>query len=395
MSLIRTADYADSKRATTPRMLVRSGQAIVSILLNWGLLVCVVIAVIAIQDRDAASARAPLPPPRARLSASDVQQWRDFPSYHGVIPVLLYHGINTSGQNYSVTPRLFAQQMMALHVAGFHAITLRQYAEYAHGERANLPAKPILLTFDDGRLDAYREATRLLRQFGFHAAMFTFASWPTAHPGFSLNWGELQRMQRSGIWTIQEHGGTGHEYIRYNAAGAIGGVYANREYLPASPGHRGHLESFRAFVRRVTGDIEWGNEQLKTQIPGYQPISFAVPYANFGQEETNDKRIPPFMLRWLDNHFSVLFGGDYLDKGRNRPYQIAGRFSSRHAYAYRMTMGQRMQLPALYCRLYDWATRTPIWREYRCLHLGNIGAYTTAAVRRSVQLPPARRAPSA
>ena len=35
-----------------------------------------------------------------------------------------------------------------------------------------LPAKPVLLTFDDGRLDSYRGADAPLQRMGMHAAMF-------------------------------------------------------------------------------------------------------------------------------------------------------------------------------------------------------------------------------
>ena len=43
-------------------------------------------------------------------------------------------------------------------------------------------------------------------------------------------------------------------------------------------------------------------------------MAFAVPYGDYGQEQTNDPRIPAFTLPWLDRHFSVVFGGDYLDR---------------------------------------------------------------------------------
>ena len=72
--------------------------------------------------------------------------------------------------------------MLALKAAGFHAITLAQYAAWVHGDRRGMPSKPILLTFDDGRRDAYRAANNLLVQYGFHATMFTFGAWPVANP---------------------------------------------------------------------------------------------------------------------------------------------------------------------------------------------------------------------
>jgi peptidoglycan/xylan/chitin deacetylase (PgdA/CDA1 family) len=347
-------------------MLKRAGKASGRLLLNWGALIAVVATILLARQHAQAVNQAPLPVPRVHLQAADTQQWAHFPSYTGSVPVLVYHGINDTNQAYTVTPQLFAEQMLALKTAGFHAITLAQYAKFVHGDRRGLPAKPILLTFDDGRRDAYRVANNLLHDYGFHGTMFTFGAWPIANPGFSLTWNELQHMQRSSIWSVQEHGGRGHEYVKYNAAGAKGAVYAFLRYEQSNNG--GHLESYRHFVRRFTTEVRWGKRQFIGHVPGYQPLAFAIPYGDYGQEQTNDQRIPAFTLPWLDRRFPVVFGGDYLDLVPGRRYAIPGRFSPK--LAYRITMQQATRLPVLYCRLKDWVTNVPVWKEYRCLRLG-------------------------
>jgi hypothetical protein len=65
--------------------------------------------------------------------------------------------------------------------------------------------------------------------------MFTFAAWPATNPGADLTWGELRHLERSGMWSVQEHGGHGHEDVIYNAAGDDGGVYAFRQYIAGRP----------------------------------------------------------------------------------------------------------------------------------------------------------------
>ena len=129
-----------------------------------------------------------------------------------------------------------------------------------------------------------------------------------------------------------------------------------------------HMETFPEFVKRFTTDVMWGQQQFAGHIPGYQALAFAVPYGDYGQLQTNDPQIPAFTLKWLDQHFPVVFGGDYLDNRPGHPSEIPGRFSPK--FSYRMTMRQAMQLPALYCRLKDWVTNTPVFKEYRCMHLG-------------------------
>ena len=349
----------------------RTRSAIIRLFLNWGVLILVIVAVLVVRNRAEAQARGPLPPPAVHLSAADARQWRAFPSYRGVVPVLLYHGINSSNRGLSVGLRAFAEQILALRTAGFHAITLAQYANFVKGDSRGLPSKPILLTFDDGRLDTYRAADSILRKYGFHATMFTFAASPTTHPGFGLRWRELRTMQESGTWSVQEHGGGGHEYVPYNAAGDKGGFYAFRRYIRSETEHGGHLESFLSFIRRTTADILWGERQFATQIPDFRPLAFAVPFANYGQQQTNDRRIPQFMLPWLKHHFAVVFGGDDLARNVSRSYEIKARFSP--IFSYRISMNPRTSLQVLHCRLRDWVTRTPTWKEYRCLRPARTG----------------------
>ncbi len=84
------------------------------------------------------------------------------------IPILMYHYISDinrkttkEGRTLSVTPKVFAGQLDALKMNGYTAI---RFADLLSG--ATLPSKPIILTFDDGYLDAAENAlpALLLRQ---------------------------------------------------------------------------------------------------------------------------------------------------------------------------------------------------------------------------------------
>ena len=44
--------------------------------------------------------------------------------------------------------------------AGFESISLAQYTRFRRGDSRGLPARPVLITFDDGRLDSYRGADK-------------------------------------------------------------------------------------------------------------------------------------------------------------------------------------------------------------------------------------------
>jgi poly-beta-1,6-N-acetyl-D-glucosamine N-deacetylase len=249
--------------------------------------------------------RAPFEAPRLEPSAAQVARWRALPAIRGAVPVLAYHGVNGARDHYSVTRRAFAEQMMMLDRAGFETITIAEYVRFLQGVTVNLPKRPILITFDDGRLDSYRGADRILAKHGFRATMFAIAGFVEEHSSFYLNWDELRRMATSKRWDIQEHAGVGHINVRYDAAGHEGPAYAYRQYHPG----RG-LESFGAYKKRVQDDILWAKRTMSEQLPGFNPLSFAVPYGSYGQDRTNDPRIPRFMSRLLRRHFHAVFMTD-------------------------------------------------------------------------------------
>jgi peptidoglycan/xylan/chitin deacetylase (PgdA/CDA1 family) len=245
--------------------------------------------------------RTALPVIDVRFSADEVNGYRALPIKGGAIPVLAYHGINDQNDTYSVSRRTFASHMEMLHRSGFRAITIQQYVRFLKGDRKGLPPRPVLITFDDGRLDSYRGADKVLARFDFRATMFVIAHDADHAKNFYLNWDDLRRMARGGNWDIQEHAGEGHYEVRVDAHGRKGPFYAYRRYTKEG------LESFEQYKARVTRDVLWGMRRLSEEVPGFAPLSFALPFGNFGQVDTNDPRIPRFFNHFLRRHFQAVF----------------------------------------------------------------------------------------
>jgi hypothetical protein len=299
------------------------------------------------------------------------REWLSFPSYHDVVPVIMYHSIGGRPSYLTTSRALFAEQMRALKLGGFHTLTIGQYAAYVHGNLRNLPERPILITFDDGRRDAYLAANGILRSYGFHATELAVPGWVVHNPGFSVSWAELEQMRRGTTWDVESHFGYGPEKVAVSNAGATGARFAYLQYLPAVPsrpghsGRPGHLETFAQFQKAFAGNELYGIQQFRDHLPGFQPLATAIPGSNYGQDGTNDPLIPRYVLSWLDHHFSVVFGGDYFNQGRARLLEIPGRFSLR--LSYRMSLGPKDTLKAFHCRLLDFVRRVPIAAERRCL----------------------------
>lgn len=94
------------------------------------------------------------------------------------VPILCYHQIrdwrakdSKSAKDYIVPVAAFREQMQMLADSGYHTILPDQlYAYLTTG--APLPAKPVMLTFDDGDLDQYTTALPELDKHGFKATFF-------------------------------------------------------------------------------------------------------------------------------------------------------------------------------------------------------------------------------
>ena len=78
---------------------------------------------------------------RSTLSAADQAAFQPLPARAGAIPVLLFHSVcaTTGCTSYNATPTEFARIMLMLQAAGYHTISLDDYAKWWHGQAVTLP----------------------------------------------------------------------------------------------------------------------------------------------------------------------------------------------------------------------------------------------------------------
>lgn len=90
------------------------------------------------------------------------------------VPVLCYHSIRDqikSDKVYTVTIPEFASHLKMLKDSGYNTILPQQYLDYlAYGTA--LPEKPVMLSFDDTRVEHYTIAGKQMEQYGFRGAFF-------------------------------------------------------------------------------------------------------------------------------------------------------------------------------------------------------------------------------
>ena len=142
------------------------------------------------------------------------------------LPILMYHSISTSTnplfERWAVSPALFDEHLSYLSEHHYTPITVTDLME-ARASGGALPARPVLLTFDDAYADFYESAFPALRGHGFPATLYV----PTAYVGGTCDWlreegettrrmaswGQLAEMSAGGI----ECGGHSHAHVQLDA----------------------------------------------------------------------------------------------------------------------------------------------------------------------------------
>jgi peptidoglycan/xylan/chitin deacetylase (PgdA/CDA1 family) len=271
----------------------------------------------------AAAPRTPDPAPDVVLTADENTAWAPLPPDRSAIPVLLYHGIGPEGDfsnaadaSYGVEADDFAKQMTLMDNAGYDTIDLQTFNDFIQKKPVKLPPRPLLLTFDDARADSWTGADGILRKLHYRAVMFVDVGRVDGGDPEYLTWKELQTVQDSGRWQLQLHSGKGHTQIRYGPGDDDFGPY----YAYKQQGER-----FAGWRKRAESDIDWGAETLAGHISAYRPLAFSPPYGNYGQDGTNDKRIPDELLPWLTQRYDAIFTQDRNARAKAGAGQPLGR----------------------------------------------------------------------
>jgi len=98
-----------------------------------------------------------------------------------IVPVLMYHHIRNAQpyytareRLYSVNPATLEAQMQQLKEAGYTPISLEVFWKSLKRGPSTLPDRPVLLTFDDGYKNHFKEAYPVLKKFNFPAIFFVY-----------------------------------------------------------------------------------------------------------------------------------------------------------------------------------------------------------------------------
>lgn len=203
------------------------------------LLVAAIATVLVLAPRSrhpAAAAKPPASHHAAAATRSHVRMVSGAKARRRAVPILMYHVLGTPppGAPYPqlwVSAHAFASQVHLLAHSGYHGVTLRQvFAAWEHG--SPLPAKPIVLSFDDGYQSQGVVAGRVLKAAGWPGVLNLAIR--NAGPG-GITVARLQRLHREG-WEIDSHTVNHLDLTTLDAAQARQELVRSREWIRAHIG---------------------------------------------------------------------------------------------------------------------------------------------------------------
>lgn len=135
-------------------------------------------------------------------------------------PILMYHYIEFQDPNDKIraslttSPYTLELQVKTLKNAGYTFMTASQLADVI-GSKKELPAKPILLTFDDGYRDFYTDAYPILKKYNVSATQYVISGYLNNKNHLTVS--ELQEIAKDNLVEIGAHTVT-HDWLKEKPA---------------------------------------------------------------------------------------------------------------------------------------------------------------------------------
>lgn len=178
-----------------------------------------------------------------------------WPTGYQTVPVLTYHKLSRNGTPDAMTVREadFESQMRFLRENGYRVISLDDLFEFLQFRR-QIPARSVVITFDDGWRSVYDIAWPILRKYGYPATLFVYTDLIVGSRE-TLSWGQVLELSRNGF-DIQSHSKT-HRYL----------------------GRKERKESFNDYFETVRKEITESSKILR-KLTGREVKYLAYPYGD-------------------------------------------------------------------------------------------------------------------
>lgn len=187
------------------------------------------------------------------------------------VPIIMYHQVkNNSFGKDVISPYEFESDLKYLSEHNFNTITMSQLIDYVYND-VDLPANPLILSFDDGYLTTYKYVYPLLQKYNMKIVLSIvgkstddFSRVNDSNINYAhLTWTQIAEMQKSGLVEIQNHTYNMHKI----AAGRYG---CGQKYN----------ESLVDYEKALTEDVITFHKSYSLKMEG-APTTFTYPYGKY------------------------------------------------------------------------------------------------------------------
>jgi peptidoglycan/xylan/chitin deacetylase (PgdA/CDA1 family) len=168
--------------------------------------------------------------PTHTAQLTPTRKWLYHPPGDLAVPILLYHHVAASDtpRRYYVSPADFEAQISSLYDWGYTAIPLSLLVD-ALLNGAELPPRPVVITFDDGYRDVYQNALPVMQHYGFVGSLFVIVD--QIGVGGYLNTRQIAELVEQG-WELGSHSQT-HPNLRKPGVSLEKEIAGSRDTLEA------------------------------------------------------------------------------------------------------------------------------------------------------------------
>lgn len=260
------------------------------------------------------------------------------------VPVLVYHEMDNDcaasaatcarGHDYeSVSEAQFATEMQWLYYNGYHTVTLPQYLEWLSNKQDQLPARPFLITVDNGISDFLEGAQPVLYHYRYTATAFLVTGFADAASGqcapetgsidtqpgcpksseyWDATWAQIKALSPQVYDFGIEAGASGHYEQDYSGA-----CYEFDACLMPR-------ETAAHYEARVRAEMSNGISALTRQLGArFDPHAWVVPYSDLGYSCgpvscAGEQHTDPanWLIGYAARSFAAAFVQDYYRNGK-------------------------------------------------------------------------------
>jgi len=201
------------------------------------------------------------------------------PMQPGEFLVLAYHAIPAKaipGDAYSVPQALFTEQMEYLRRHGYQPVSISDILLARQGKKP-LPARPVLLTFDDAYVSYQNFVVPLLSRLGYPSVLSVVGDFIDNPPeGLAeplMSWARIRAVAANPLVEIASHSVSLHRSIQYNPAGNVGAAVSVLAYKPETKAYESHED----YAARIKADFRKQRRLFSAKL-GRIPRAIVWPY---------------------------------------------------------------------------------------------------------------------